>query len=135
MIHGLFLRKCDSCNKGMGVGYYADGSYYCTNECLHKAYTPIKWGMLATDDSDEYYWTEWHEWDGEDVLYTADGKVIGLTEYDGGTTDVFVQDEGGVASTFIATFIDDEMYMVVADALDKWAADARSIIATSTKGE
>lgn len=134
MIHGLYARKCDGCGKGMQEGYYADGSYYDTDECLYKVYTIDQWYDLHVG-SDEYYWTEWHEWGDDDVLYTADGKVIGLTEYNGETTDVFIQGEGRVASTLVATFGSDAMYNELADALDTWAAGHRSIITTSTKGE
>ncbi|MBV1778708.1 hypothetical protein KRR55_06225 [Paeniglutamicibacter sp. ABSL32-1] len=80
MIYGLFARRCSECGKGMQEGYLADGEYYCSDVCLRVDYTEAEWSELATDDSDEFYYTEWTEWDESDEeLYTEDGLRVQLS--------------------------------------------------------
>ena len=53
-------RFCDVCGKEMHEGFVIDGGceYYCSEECLHKHYTPKEWEEMYNDDGDSY-WTEW----------------------------------------------------------------------------
>ena len=61
-----YARKCSECKKGMNSGYIIGNGdeYYCSDECLHKEYTPAEWEVMADDEeTDEAfnYWTEWEE--------------------------------------------------------------------------
>lgn len=72
-----YARKCDQCNKVFNEGYCIAGgeSYYCSEECLHKAMSEeeIKDLEIGEDDSDSYY-TEWEC--PEDFQYYEDGTEI-----------------------------------------------------------
>lgn len=52
-------RHCSECGKEMHEGYLCEDGceYYCSDECLHKHYTPEEWAYLSRSMS--YYWTEW----------------------------------------------------------------------------
>ena len=54
----LFARKCSKCGCGMNEGYVVrDGDeYFCSDDCMHKIYSPKEWDEM---DSDESYYTEW----------------------------------------------------------------------------
>lgn len=54
-------RTCDHCGKKMDEGYVIDDGteYYCSNECLHKHYTPAKYSVMF--DNERAYWTQWNE--------------------------------------------------------------------------
>lgn len=59
-----FARQCSECKKGMNSGYIIGNGdeYYCSDECLHKEYTPAEWELMADDDETDdafNYWTEW----------------------------------------------------------------------------
>ena len=49
----------------MNEGYVVGGGaeYYCTDECLHKNYTPAQWTAMSADQdhNDSNYWTKWEE--------------------------------------------------------------------------
>jgi hypothetical protein len=47
----------------MREGYCIDNGreYYCTEECLHKHYTPEEWEELYDDSEGDSYWTTWEE--------------------------------------------------------------------------
>ena len=64
-----FYRKCDCCGDGMDEGYYLDGEYACSKECLDKMLTQEEQKELrvGVDDSD-YFWTDWYG-DEEDYQY------------------------------------------------------------------
>ena len=68
MAYKKYARECDECGKGMNEGYCFDGgrAYYCSDECLHKHFTPEEWEELCSDDDDalepsDSYWTTWDE--------------------------------------------------------------------------
>lgn len=52
---------CDVCHKPMIVGYYMDGSHYCSDACVHQDYTSEEIERLCTNDNDDYYYTNWYE--------------------------------------------------------------------------
>lgn len=57
------MRICECCGKfPMMDGFYLDGEYLCSDECLEKTYTPkeIEAMDMGGDDS-ECYWTEWED--------------------------------------------------------------------------
>lgn len=55
------MRTCSKCNKDFEEGYYAEGNYYCSDECLLKDYTPEEWTTAHQENSDENYWTVFDE--------------------------------------------------------------------------
>ena len=62
----FYCRTCDECKKGMNEGYCIGGGqeYYCTDECLHKKYTPDELKNIYDDTNKDFecngnYWTEW----------------------------------------------------------------------------
>lgn len=71
-----YARKCDQCNKGMNEGYViAQGEkYFCTDECLHKNYTPEQWAEMYEDGEGESYYTSWEEHDHE-YIETENGTL------------------------------------------------------------
>lgn len=79
-----YARKCTKCNKGMNSGYVlANGDeYYCSDECLHKVYTPQAWELLVDDDDcDEgyNYYTEW-ECDEDAEYIIENGRLTEIEE-------------------------------------------------------
>jgi hypothetical protein len=54
------VRRCEICGKVMTEGYIVgDGmAYYCSDECLHKVYTPEEWEEMY--ENGEGYWTDWY---------------------------------------------------------------------------
>lgn len=55
------MRKCDACHKDMIEGYcIQDSEYFCSDDCLHSAYSPEEYDELNQEDLG--YWTSW---DGE----------------------------------------------------------------------
>lgn len=56
------MRTCDNCGKKMDMGYCVFSSeYYCSEDCLHSAYSPQEYKELYEEDN--AYWTQWE--DGE----------------------------------------------------------------------
>lgn len=55
------VRFCTECGQPMVVGVYADGNYYCSDECLDKGLGIEKYLELSDpeDEDNEYYYTEW----------------------------------------------------------------------------
>ena len=55
------VRFCTECGKPMVAGVYADGNYYCSDECLDKGLGIEKYLELSDpeDEDNEYYYTEW----------------------------------------------------------------------------
>ena len=57
------VRICSQCGMPMECGVYADGEYYCSDECLDKCLGIEKYLELSkdadTDEDCEYYYTEW----------------------------------------------------------------------------
>lgn len=51
------MRKCYVCNNEVEVGYFAQGDYYCSDDCLSKDFTNEEWKQAHEDDNDEFYWT------------------------------------------------------------------------------
>jgi len=72
-----FARNCTECGAGMNEGYCFDGgrAYYCSNECLHKHYTPAEWAEMYADGEGDSYWTEWEDED-EDDDEISDGEKL-----------------------------------------------------------
>jgi hypothetical protein len=70
-----YARKCTQCGGLMNEGYCINGGeqYFCSDECLHKNYTPEEWQEMYSDEGDSY-WTEWE--DEEDMQYDEDGTEI-----------------------------------------------------------
>ena len=58
--HGKEVRQCSICGKLMDEGYIYDGGdkYYCSDECLHKDFTPEEW-KLECEMNEESTWTTW----------------------------------------------------------------------------
>lgn len=56
-------RKCSHCGKPMSAGYVIDGGseYFCSDECLHKHYTPEQYKEMYADGEGDSYWTEFEE--------------------------------------------------------------------------
>lgn len=56
------VRVCSHCGRPMVLGVYADGDYYCCDECLNEGIGIEKY-MELSDDTDQedtqYYYTEW----------------------------------------------------------------------------
>jgi len=57
------VRVCTKCGEPMVVGVYADGNYFCSDECLDKGLGIDKYLELSDDEDGEieteYYYTEW----------------------------------------------------------------------------
>lgn len=55
------VRICTECGQPMVAGVYADGNYYCSDECLDKGLGIEKYLELSDpeDEDNEYYYTEW----------------------------------------------------------------------------
>jgi len=72
MAYKKYARECDECGKGFNEGYCVDGGsfYYCSDECLHKHFTPEEWEEMSDDDGDSY-WTTWDE-DPDEYLVDDD---------------------------------------------------------------
>ena len=81
------IRKCDVCGSPMSEGFCIhDGEqYFCSDECLHTAYTQEEYEEMYEED--EAYWTTWED-DGEEeeqpatlrVCYKAPGRDIEIRE-------------------------------------------------------
>lgn len=54
-----YARVCDECGKGTNVGYYADGSVYCTDKCLNVHISPEEWNTLYDEGEGDFYYTQW----------------------------------------------------------------------------
>ena len=53
------IKVCDQCGKFMTDGYVVDDYlHFCSDECLHKHYSPAEYDALY--DADLAYWTEWY---------------------------------------------------------------------------
>lgn len=55
------MRTCDCCHKPMIEGFCIfDGEqYYCSEDCLHTAYTQAEYDLMYENDC--AYWTDWEE--------------------------------------------------------------------------
>ena len=55
----LDIRVCDCCGNLMWEGHYVDEDYeyYCSDECLNKAFTKEEQEQLY--EQDLLWWTEW----------------------------------------------------------------------------
>lgn len=56
------VRVCSHCGRPMVLGVYADGDYYCCDECLNEGLGIEKYLELSDDnnqDDTQYYYTEW----------------------------------------------------------------------------
>jgi hypothetical protein len=73
-----FARKCDECGKGTNVGYYAEGTIYCTETCLNANITPEEWTELYEEGGSDYYYTEWLAEDIDVEFYDAEGNAHAL---------------------------------------------------------
>lgn len=56
-------RVCYDCGKPMKKGYCIDNGseHYCSDECLHKHYTPEQWDEMYDGGNSDSYWAEWEE--------------------------------------------------------------------------
>ena len=83
-IEDLYPRVCSECNKGMSDGYCIDNGdwYYCSEDCLHKNFTPIEWAYKYNDGESDSYWPEWevNEVRENGIGYTITGKEVTLDE-------------------------------------------------------
>jgi hypothetical protein len=77
MAHKKYARTCSECGKGMNEGYCFDGgrAYYCSDECLHKHFTPEEWEDWCDDCEGDSYYTEWDA-DDEDDDEISDGEKL-----------------------------------------------------------
>jgi len=82
-----YARKCSECGCGMNAGYVVGGgdNYYCSEDCLHKHFTPEEWIEECSDydeESDEYivgdtsYYTEWDIDDDDDMQWIEINGVL-----------------------------------------------------------
>jgi hypothetical protein len=87
-----FARKCDATGRGMNEGYVVgDGElYFAEKEDLIKHLRTLNWedcdgnsslDVVEDDDlmeffynEDQYYYTEWDEYDIDDEYYDAEGN-------------------------------------------------------------
>ncbi len=55
------IRVCSICGKEMDDGYCVDAGlrYYCSDECLHKDFTPEEW-KEEYETNEDSYWTQWY---------------------------------------------------------------------------
>lgn len=56
------MRICNECGKHVKEsGYVVENGveYYCSNDCLHKHYTPSEWEKMYDNGSGDSYWTTW----------------------------------------------------------------------------
>ncbi len=58
-----YKRICYECGKPMDEGYCIDSGreYFCSDECLHKRYTPEEWAEMCGQGKTESYWTKWED--------------------------------------------------------------------------
>ena len=70
-----YARRCCECGSGMNEGYLVDmgSAYYCSDECLHKNYTPAEWDSICSDYYGESYYTEWEE---DDHYFEVDMEFV-----------------------------------------------------------
>lgn len=56
-----YKRICSECGKPMDEGYCIDSGmeYFCSDECLHKHYTPEEWKEMYGEGDNDSYWTKW----------------------------------------------------------------------------
>lgn len=56
-------RICSACGKPMKKGYCIEGGmeYYCSDECLHTAYSDDEYLELYDEGNGDSYWTEWDD--------------------------------------------------------------------------
>lgn len=56
------FRHCDECGEIMYEGFCVEGgaSYYCSEGCLHKHFTPEEWDEMYDDGNGDSYWTQWY---------------------------------------------------------------------------
>lgn len=92
-----YARKCTKCNGGMNSGYVIGNGdeYYCSDDCMHKVYTPEEWDELVDDeDADEgfNYYTEW-ECDEDAEYIIKDGILVEIEETNQINTDTMVKNE------------------------------------------
>ena len=53
-------RVCDICGAKMSSGYVIDDfELYCSDDCLHGAYSEEEYDELCQED--RAYWTEWED--------------------------------------------------------------------------
>lgn len=55
------MRICNTCHKEMTSGYVIDDGqeYYCSDDCLHGAYSEEEYDELCQED--RAYWTDWSD--------------------------------------------------------------------------
>lgn len=71
-----FYRKCDCCGDGMDEGYYLDGEYACSEECLDKKYTKEEQAEMEIGaDHSECYWTDWYGDEDEYQYIFTNGEL------------------------------------------------------------
>lgn len=60
-LEDTYDRVCHQCGKVMHQGYCVENGteYYCSDECLHKNYTPEQWQAMCEDKNSDNYYTEW----------------------------------------------------------------------------
>ena len=77
------IRTCDECGDHMTEGFVVDGGceYYCSQECLHKHYTPEEWADMYGDGNTDSYWTEWEQEQEEYQGITEDDVIEGQARY------------------------------------------------------
>jgi len=92
MAYKKYARTCDEYGKGMNEGYCFDGGceYYCSDECLHKHFTPEEWAEAYADGDGDSYWTTWDEDPDEYLVDDDDPAPNKLSVY------VEEDDEGNV---------------------------------------
>lgn len=76
-----YARKCDECEQGMNEGFVVNSGdeYYCSEECLHKHYTPKQWKKMYNDEDSDSYWTQWD--DEEDFQFVeVDGELVDVDD-------------------------------------------------------
>lgn len=56
-------RICSACGKQMKKGYCIEGGmeYFCSDECLHTAYSDDEYLELYDNGNGDSYWTEWDD--------------------------------------------------------------------------
>lgn len=58
-------RTCTACGAPMREGYQIENGseYYCSDACLHTAFTPEAYANLYDDGEGDSFWTTWPDED------------------------------------------------------------------------
>ena len=70
------IKFCDKCGTAFLEGYYDGANFYCSDACLHDAYSPKEWAEMTEGDYSEAYWSDWTELDDAQSLADAYNDIL-----------------------------------------------------------